>query len=241
MLRISTPCRACPDWRPHRKTPSQSSEGPRRISRHVPGRPARRHRAPRLRRQDSFPSVIAQAHSGVEKVLQPRSRSQRQPQAHRNQKALEEQFFLGEEKMTQDRLRMLLEARMTGDGLIQQFEDGTTPRGTFHHADHVRLAFEYLDRYPALEALEKFSAALKRFAAAQGKPQLYHETITWSYLLRMRERMARAGRSQTWEEFAERNPDLLIWKGGVLATLYRQETLDSDLARHTFVLPDQGL
>ena len=60
-------------------------------------------------------------------------------------------------------------------------------------------------------------------------------------MLLIRERMARAGCSQTWEEFAERNPDLLIWKGGVLATLYRQETLDSDLARHTFVLPDQRL
>jgi hypothetical protein len=136
---------------------------------------------------------------------------------------------------------MVLEAMMTGDELIRQFEDGTTPRATFLHADHVRLAFEYLYRYPALEALEKFSAALKRFAAAQGKPQLYHETITWAYLLLIRERMARAGRPQAWEEFAERNPDLLIWKGGVLATLYRQETLDSDLARHTFVLPDQGL
>jgi hypothetical protein len=142
--------------------------------------------------------------------------------------------------MTHDRLPMRFEARMTGDELLQQFEDGTTPRAAFHHADHVRLAFEYLDRYPALEALEKFSAALKRFAAAQGKPQLYHETITWAYLLLIRERTARAGRSRTWEEFAERNPDLLIWTGGVLGTLYRPETLDSDLARHTFVLPDQG-
>ena len=142
--------------------------------------------------------------------------------------------------MTQDRWPAVLEAMMTGDHMIKQFEDGMTPPGTFHHADHVRLAFEYLHRYPVLEALEKFSAALKRFAAAQGKPQLYHETITWAYLLLIRERMARAGCSQTWEEFAERNPDLLIWKGGVLASLYRQETLDSDLARHTFVLPDQG-
>jgi len=130
---------------------------------------------------------------------------------------------------------------MTGDQLIKQFEDGTTPPDTFHHTDHVRLAFEYLYRYSALEALEKFSAALRRFAAAQGKPQLYHETITWAYLLLIRERMARASCSQTWEEFAERNPDLLIWKGGVLTTLYRQETLDSDLARHTFVLPDLRL
>jgi len=130
---------------------------------------------------------------------------------------------------------------MTGDELIKQFEDGVTPVDTFHHADHVRLAFEYLCRCSALEALERFSDALKRFAAAQGKAQLYHETITWAYMLLIRERIARAGHSQTWEEFAERNPDLLIWKGGVLGTLYRQETLDSDLARHTFVLPDQGL
>ncbi|HEY4843961.1 MAG TPA: hypothetical protein VIH78_18470 [Terriglobales bacterium] len=129
---------------------------------------------------------------------------------------------------------------MTGDELIQQFEDGTTPAATFHHADHVRLAFEYLCRYSTLEALQRFSVALQRFAAAQGKAQLYHETITWAYLLLIRERIARAGRVQTWEEFGERNADLLVWKGGVLAALYRQETLDSDLARHTFVLPDRG-
>jgi hypothetical protein len=128
---------------------------------------------------------------------------------------------------------------MTGEQLIKQFESGATPADTFHHSDHVRLAFEYLSRYSALEALERFSDALKRFAAAQGKAHLYHETITWAYLLLIRERIARAGHTQTWEEFAARNPDLLIWKGGVLTVLYRQETLDSDLARHTFVLPDQ--
>jgi hypothetical protein len=130
---------------------------------------------------------------------------------------------------------------MTGEELIRQFENGATDAASFHHAEHVRLAFEYLGRYSALAALERFSDALKRFAAAQGKAQRYHETITWAYLLLIRERIARAGRSQTWEEFAERNPDLLIWKGGVLATLYRQGTLDSDLARQTFILPDRVL
>ncbi|MGA2356330.1 MAG: hypothetical protein ABSG02_17685 [Terriglobales bacterium] len=128
---------------------------------------------------------------------------------------------------------------MSGDELIRQFEDGTTSAATFHHADHVRLAFEYLCRYSALEALQRFSAALQRFAAAQGKPQLYHETITWACLLLIGERLARAGGTQGWEAFAARNADLFVWKGGVLATLYYQETLDSDLARHTFVLPDR--
>ena len=132
------------------------------------------------------------------------------------------------------------EISMTGDELIQQFEDGTTPADTFHHADHVRLAFEYLCRYPILEALQRFPEALKRFAAAQGKAQRYHETVTWAYLLVIRERIARANCAQTWQEFIDRNPDLLLWKGGVLTSLYRQETLDSDLARHTFVLPDHS-
>src|SRR6202011_2380027 len=125
---------------------------------------------------------------------------------------------------------------MTGDELIKQFEDGTTLADSFHHADHVRLAFEYLLRYTVFVALERFSNALKRFAVAQGKAQLYHETITWAYLLLIRERIARAGHAQSWEEFAAHNADLLIWKGGLLRPLYRQETLDSALARHTFIL-----
>jgi hypothetical protein len=130
---------------------------------------------------------------------------------------------------------------MTGETLIRQFEEGTTPADTFHHADHVRLAFEYLRRYPVLEALPRFSIALRRFAVAQGKAQRYHETVTWAYMFLIHERMVRAEALQTWEEFSRQNADLLAWKDGVLASLYRQETLDSDLARQTFVLPDRVL
>jgi hypothetical protein len=127
----------------------------------------------------------------------------------------------------------------TNEALVSEFEQGRAP-GDFHHADHVRVAFAYVSRFPFLEAVERFSAALKRFAVSKGKPNLYHETITWAYLFLIRERIARSGCNQSWEEFAVCNSDLLIWRGGVLATLYRPETLDSDLARHTFVLPDGG-
>ena len=126
---------------------------------------------------------------------------------------------------------------MTNAELISEFEQGRAP-GAFHHADHVRVAFAYISELPLLDALAKFPAALKRFAVAKGKPNLYHETITWAYLLLIRERLARAGSAQTWEQFAGDNKDLLIWKGGILSHLYRQQTLDSDLARQTFILPD---
>jgi hypothetical protein len=129
---------------------------------------------------------------------------------------------------------------MSPEDLIERFERDLISEGSFHHADHVRLAFEYLRKYPVLEALVKFSVALQRFAIARGKTQLYNETITCAYFFLIHERMARFG-GASWEEFAERNSDLLVWKGGVLSLYYAEETLKSDLARKVFVLPDKCL
>jgi len=124
--------------------------------------------------------------------------------------------------------------------LICRFECGDIDAENFHHADHVRLAFAYLCEYPVLQALEKFSTALKQFAAARGKTQLYNETITCAFIFLIRERMARTGCSD-WEEFARSNPDLLAWKNGILDRYYREGTLRSDLARAVFILPDRSL
>jgi hypothetical protein len=129
-------------------------------------------------------------------------------------------------------------AHMTDQEYIRCFESDTLAEDSFHHADHVRMAFAYLCQYPVLQGLERFSAALKRFAAARGKPQLYHETITHAYFFLIRERMARDGEVE-WEKFAERNADLLVRKGGILTHYYQEKTLGSDLARAVFVFPDK--
>jgi hypothetical protein len=128
---------------------------------------------------------------------------------------------------------------MTNQECISRFESDAIG-DNFHHADHVRLAFAYLCEYPTLTALEKFSSSLKRFATARGKPKLYNETITCAYFFLIRERMARC-ESAPWEQFAQLNPDLLTWKGGILNHYYCEQTLASDLAREVFILPDKGL
>jgi hypothetical protein len=128
---------------------------------------------------------------------------------------------------------------MTDDEFIASFEDGTLASRSFHHADHVRMAFLYLCRYPALEALKRFSSSLIALASAKGRPELYHETITWAFLLLIRERMARAGGQQSWAQFAASNPDLLNWSDSILKTYYRPETLASHLAKTTFLFPDR--
>ncbi len=127
---------------------------------------------------------------------------------------------------------------MSNQELIRCFESDAVPENSFHHADHVHLAFAYLCEYPVLLALEKFASALKRFAAARGKTQLYNETITCAYFFLIRERMARC-EGADWEDFATRNPDLLVWKGGILGRYYKEATLKSELARAVFLFPDR--
>lgn len=126
------------------------------------------------------------------------------------------------------------------DTLLHQFEERTLPASAFHHREHVRVAWLYLRKEPPLVALDRFAEGLQRFAAAQGATGLYHETITWAFLLLIRERMERDGPGATWEDFAARNPDLLTWKPSILDRYYQPETLSSELARRVFVMPDRA-
>jgi hypothetical protein len=84
---------------------------------------------------------------------------------------------------------------MKNEGLIQNFETDALPGNGFHHADHVRLAFAYLCEYPPLEALAKFSAALKRFAMLAGTTDLS---------------AFENDRNRTWSHFQLAGPSLFI-------------------------------
>ena len=128
---------------------------------------------------------------------------------------------------------------MTDDELMRAFEAGKVPDGGFHHEQHVRVAWNYVKAHPLPEALARFCSALKGFAQAQGAPNLYHETITVSFVLLINERLARNAGQASWAAFAAANPDLLSWKPSVLDRYYTKDTLDSAHARRVFVMPDR--
>ena len=128
---------------------------------------------------------------------------------------------------------------MTDEELIEKFEDGSLPIASFHHEQHVRVAFLYLREYPVLDVLSRFPANLKRYAAAHGKNGLYHETITWAHLFIINERISKERESQTWDEFRQANADLFDTSSSVLKQYYREETLASAVARERFVMPDR--
>ena len=122
--------------------------------------------------------------------------------------------------------------------LLDAFVDTTLPADAFHHEQHVQVAWLFVRRYGMPAALGEFTTAIKRFADAKGATGLYHETITWAFLLLIAERQAKCG-AVGWEDFAAANQDLLAWKPSVLERYYSRELLGSDLAKRVFVLPDR--
>ena len=118
--------------------------------------------------------------------------------------------------------------------LVERFEACTLAPEEFHHEQHIYVAWTYLGREPLAAAAQRFITHLKRFADFHGKHGLYHETITWAYLILVNERMAEDG----WDAFRAANPDLFTGAAG-LERYYRPETLRSPRARTTFLFPDR--
>jgi hypothetical protein len=127
---------------------------------------------------------------------------------------------------------------VTDEELVAGFEKAALGEGEFPHAAHVRVAWWYLRRHPLPEALGRFCNGLRRFAAAKGVPQRYHETMTVAYMLLIAERMD-DGRDLPWPRFAERNGDLLVRSPSILDRYYTEAMLASARARRSFVMPDR--
>jgi hypothetical protein len=73
---------------------------------------------------------------------------------------------------------------MTDAELTRSLERCQPPAAGFHHADHLRVAWVYLQEAATVdEALARMAATLRRFAAAVGQSAKYSDAITafWIY------------------------------------------------------------
>ena len=126
---------------------------------------------------------------------------------------------------------------MTDDDLLAAIDAKSLPLSAFTHTEHVRLAWCCLRRSPLLPALAEFRRLLIAYATHQGKPTLYHETVTIAYLLLVYERMGRTPRLTEWHTFAREHADLLTWRNGPFFRLYPHDILQNAAARAHFTLP----
>lgn len=123
---------------------------------------------------------------------------------------------------------------------LAAFESCALQPGEFHHSDHVRVAWMMLEDGPLEEALARFSQSLRRFAAHVGANDLYHQTITWTYLFAINERRQRLAPGHDWPTFEAANPDLFSDHRGFMGRYYSPELLESNLAKQSYVLPDRA-
>jgi hypothetical protein len=126
---------------------------------------------------------------------------------------------------------------VTDEELLTSFESRTLPGEAFTHEAHVRVAWCYLQRLPFSEALARFSAALRSFAAGQNASGKYNETITVAYMAVIAARLDETP-SARWEDFRSSHPDLFA-RPSVLSRHYSDALLQSAAAKRAFVLPDR--
>ena len=121
--------------------------------------------------------------------------------------------------------------------LISAIESKSLPLSAFTHTEHVHLAWACLRCYPLLLAIAHFRRLLIAYATHHGKPNLYHETVTFAYLLLVYERIARTPHLVEWSAFSQEHADLLSFRNGPLFQFYPAEILTDSVARAHFVLP----
>jgi hypothetical protein len=125
---------------------------------------------------------------------------------------------------------------MTDVEFTRKLERGEIANENFHHASHLHVAWVYLAESSSIQqAASKMRNTLRRFAAAAGKPQKYHETLTlfWVHLLSS---AYAASAGEPLEEIVNANPQLLE-KNFPLA-YYSAQRIFSDEARTSWVEPD---
>jgi hypothetical protein len=119
---------------------------------------------------------------------------------------------------------------------VRKFEACELANDSFHHRDHIRLAWIYLQRYGELDARERIAEAIRRFAAYHGKSDKYHETITVAWLRLVRNAMARVPLDASFEDLTIAAPELLDKR--TIEKFYSAAALSAEAARTHWVEPD---
>lgn len=129
---------------------------------------------------------------------------------------------------------------MNDDAFLAAFEAQRIPLHQWHHREHVRLAYLYLQRMPFEQAEARVRAGLKAYIAAHNVPDHqtsgFHATLTVAWLRLVAVVLAEYGPATDSEAFCEEHPELLEKKA--LRLFYSRDRISSPQAKATFVEPD---
>jgi hypothetical protein len=109
----------------------------------------------------------------------------------------------------------------------------------FDHTAHIRLAREYLLALPLPVAVGAFARDLEAMTHRFGASAKFHRTITLAWMLLVADRVLRADRAETWEDFKTEHADLFAKGSPAIQELFAAGTLASARAREQYLVPDR--
>jgi hypothetical protein len=125
---------------------------------------------------------------------------------------------------------------LNDEEFVAAFEACRIAGDSFHHADHVRLAWLYLREFGASGAREKMLDGIRKMAAHNGALQKFHYTTTVAWLRLVAAAYKAVPVGVSFEEWIVKHPALLDKEH--LKAHYTKERLESAEARSGWVEPD---
>jgi len=122
------------------------------------------------------------------------------------------------------------------EDFLRAFEDLSFPAELFHHREHLRVAWLYLQSSDASRAAERMAGGIRRFANHHGATQKYHHTLTMAWMRLVASALVETPEKSTFEQFMAAHPELSC--KNLLAHYYSKELLESAAAREAWVEPD---
>lgn len=127
-------------------------------------------------------------------------------------------------------------SHLMDEDFVRDFESCVLPPQSFHHADHVRLAWIYLRRLGEPAASDRMVESIRRFAARNGRPEKFHLTITLAWMRLIAAACRATPDVDQFKSFIEAHPYLA--DVGALSRHYSTDLLGSVTARDVWVEPD---
>jgi hypothetical protein len=124
---------------------------------------------------------------------------------------------------------------LTDDELLRGFEGCRLAPGSFHHGDHVRLAWICVRRFGPLGAEQHLLNGIRKMAESSGVPEKFLHTTTVAWVRLVAARLG--GGNETFKNWIAKWPELL--KKDFLNDHYSAGKLESAQARSGWVEPDR--
>jgi hypothetical protein len=149
-------------------------------------------------------------------------------------------YGISMEGLSETALKVMRHGNIDDAKFLEQFESATWPLGSWHHRQHIKVAYLYLRRYPFEQAQAHIREKIKAYNAAKQVPDGqfagYHDTMTQAWMHLVYFTLCEFGPAENADAFFDASPQL--WGKKILRLYYGKDVFTSLEAKANFMPPD---